>query len=65
MKKTLLVRDNEGNFGHAQLIGRNERNKILVEHYEVRMLDDYDNLSIHNVASFFIYYEVCDEIEGD
>jgi hypothetical protein len=61
--KKMLVRDNNGNWGHAQLIGKNERNKITVEHYEVRMLDDYDNLSIHNVASFFIYYEVMDDIE--
>jgi hypothetical protein len=65
MKNKMLVRDNNGNWGHAQLIGKNERNKILVEHYEVRMLDDYDNLHIHNVSSFFIYYEVMNEIERD
>ena len=66
MKNKMLVRDNNGNWGHAQLIGKNERNNILVEHYEVRMLDDYDNVGIHNVASFFIYYEVMNDIEeGD
>tara|TARA_R110001583_G_scaffold938_1_gene8174 strand:+ start:2383 stop:2646 length:264 start_codon:yes stop_codon:yes gene_type:complete len=63
MKNKMLVRDNNGNWGHAQLIGKNERNNILVEHYEVRMLEDYDNVGIHNVASFFIYYEVMDDIE--
>jgi len=63
MKNKMLIRDNEGKFGHAQLIRKNERSKILVEHYEVRMLDDYDNLSIVNVVSFFIYYEVMDEVE--
>ncbi len=62
MKNKMLVRDNEGKFGHAQLIEKDERNKVLIEHYEVRMLDDYDNLHIHNVTSFFIYYEVMDEV---
>lgn len=65
MKKRLLVRDNKGRFGHALLRASNETNNITVEHYEVRMLDDYDNLSIHNTASFLIYYEVMDEIEAD
>ena len=62
MKNKILVRDNNGKFGHAQLIGKDERNKITVEHYEVRMLEDYDHLHIHNITSFFIYYEVMDDV---
>ena len=63
MKNKMLVRDSEGRFGHAQLIGKDDRNEVLIEHYEVRMLDDYDNLHIHNVTSFFIYYEVMEDVE--
>ena len=63
MKNKMLIRDNEGKFGHAQLIGKNETNNILVEHYEVRMLDNYDSIHICNAASFLIYYEVMDDIE--
>ena len=63
MKNKMLIRDNNGNWGHAQLIGKNERNKITVEHYEVRMLDNYDSIHICNLASFLIYYEVMNDIE--
>ena len=66
MKNKILVRENlttEGKYGHAELIGKDERNKISVEHYEVRMLDSYDVPRTHTVASFFIYYEVMNDVD--
>ena len=63
MKKKLLVTDGNGNYGHAVVIGKNERNKVTVEHLEVRMFDSYENVHITNWSSFLIYYEVLDEIE--
>tara|TARA_Y100001973_G_C5148578_1_gene306793 strand:+ start:821 stop:1018 length:198 start_codon:yes stop_codon:yes gene_type:complete len=65
MKKKILVRNDKGEFGHAELIGENERNNIHVSHYEVRMLHDYEHVHIHSVPTFFIYYEVLDDYEGD
>jgi len=59
----MLVRDNKGNLGHARLIKSNKRNDIIVEHYEIRMFDDYKHVSVYGVSSFFIYYEVLDEVE--
>ena len=64
MKNKMLIRDNEGKFGHAQLIKVGKDNsKVLAEHYEVRMLDNYDSIHICNTASFLIYYEVMDDVE--
>ena len=66
MKNKILVRENlttEGKYGHAVLIGKDERNDISVEHYEVRMLDSYDVPRTHTVASFFIYYEVMEDVD--
>tara|TARA_R100000406_G_scaffold90396_1_gene77208 strand:+ start:845 stop:1036 length:192 start_codon:yes stop_codon:yes gene_type:complete len=61
--KKILVRDNKGNYGHAEVIGKNETNDISVEHLRVRMFDSYENVHITNWSSFLIYYEVLDEIE--
>tara|TARA_B100000686_G_scaffold352364_1_gene454095 strand:+ start:870 stop:1043 length:174 start_codon:yes stop_codon:yes gene_type:complete len=55
--KKILVRDNEGRFGHAVIKGS------PIQYWEVRMIDDYDKPHTCNTASFFIYYEVMDEIE--
>tara|TARA_R110000822_G_scaffold93257_1_gene214666 strand:- start:566 stop:757 length:192 start_codon:yes stop_codon:yes gene_type:complete len=63
MKNKILVRDNEGEFGHAELIGKDERNDIGVEHYEVRMLSSYNVLHTHTIPSFFIYYEVLEDVD--
>ena len=60
--KKILVRDNNGNYGHAVVVGKNETNDISVEHLRVRMFDSYENVHITNWASFLIYYEVLDEI---
>lgn len=61
--KKILVRDNNGNYGHAVVVGKNETNDISVEHLRVRMFDSYENVHITNWSSFLIYYEVLDEIE--
>ena len=61
--KKILIRDNNGNYGHAVVVGKNETNDISVEHLRVRMFDSYENVHITNWSSFLIYYEVLDEIE--
>ena len=61
--KKLLVTDGRGNYGHAEVVGKNETNDISVEHLRVRMFDSYENVHITNWSSFLIYYEVLDEIE--
>ena len=60
MKKIMLIRDNEGRYGHA-IEKENVRhgNKYI----EVRFLDDYDVVHTTNWSSFLIYYEVCDELD--
>ena len=61
--KIFLVTDGKGNYGHAEVVGKDERNNITVEHLEVRMFDSYDNVHTTNWSSFLIYYEVLDELE--
>ena len=56
--KTLLVRDmHNGNYGHATLI---EAKNNKPEHWQVRYIDDYDQLHVYTTPSFYIYYEVLD-----
>tara|TARA_B100001250_G_C19281483_1_gene563479 strand:+ start:358 stop:546 length:189 start_codon:yes stop_codon:yes gene_type:complete len=62
MKKIMLITDGEGRYGHAiEKVNERHGNKYL----EIRFLDDYDVVHTTNHASFLIYYEVCNEIEGD
>ena len=61
MKKIILVRDySSGRWGHAKLIGKDQRNNIEYPHYEVRMFSNYDPIHTCTIPSFFIYYEVMD-----
>tara|TARA_Y100001937_G_scaffold42452_1_gene60129 strand:- start:10504 stop:10698 length:195 start_codon:yes stop_codon:yes gene_type:complete len=61
--KIIFIRDiHNGEYGHAWL---REATARKPEHYEVRLLNDYDNSSIHSVPTFFIYYEVLENEERD
>ena len=60
--KKFLITDGKGNYGHAEVIEKDSRNNISVEHLEVRMFYDYDRVHTTNWSSFLIWYEVCDEL---
>jgi hypothetical protein len=60
--KKILITDGKGNYGHA--IEKSSGYKG-VTHLEVRMFDSYDAVHTTNWSSFLIYYEICDEPEGD
>ena len=61
MKLILIRHKLTGEFGHAWHIGEGERNLIPHEHYEVRMLFDYDNLELYNTMNFKIRFETLED----
>ena len=60
MKNILIKEYSSGNYGHAT---SKKNNKSGLEIIEVRMLDSYEAMRTHNLASFYIYYEVFDGTE--
>ena len=60
MKNKLVRGIQSGDYGHATRV---HNHKIGMDYIEVRMLDTYENVHTCTVPSFYMCYEVMDDVE--
>tara|TARA_R110000824_G_scaffold8704_1_gene39350 strand:- start:35 stop:229 length:195 start_codon:yes stop_codon:yes gene_type:complete len=59
--KNILVRGiQSGEYGHATKV---YNHKIGMDYIEVRMLEYYDHVHTCTIASFYLCYEVLDDVD--